>query len=29
VVVGSALIEVLERGESAREWLAALRPRRH
>jgi len=29
VVVGSALIEVLERGESPQEWLAALRPRRH
>ena len=25
VVVGSALVEVLERGESARQWLAALR----
>ena len=29
VVVGSALVEVLERGESPQEWLAALRPRRH
>jgi tryptophan synthase alpha chain len=29
VIVGSALIEVLERGESPQEWLAALRPRRH
>jgi len=29
VVVGSALVEVLERGESAQQWLAALRaPRR-
>jgi len=28
VIVGSALVEVLERGESAREWLAALRPNR-
>ncbi len=27
VVVGSALVEVLERGESAQQWLAALRPR--
>jgi tryptophan synthase alpha chain len=26
VVVGSALVEVLERGEPPREWLAALRP---
>ena len=28
VIVGSALVEVLERGESAREFLAALRPPR-
>ena len=28
VVVGSALVKVLERGESAQQWLAALRPRR-
>jgi len=28
VIVGSALIEVLERGESPRQWLAALRPPR-
>jgi tryptophan synthase alpha chain len=27
VVIGSALVEVLERGESAQQWLAALRPR--
>jgi tryptophan synthase alpha chain len=27
VVVGSALVEVLERGESPQEWLASLRPR--
>ena len=26
VIVGSALVEVLERGESPRQWLAALRP---
>jgi tryptophan synthase alpha chain len=26
VIVGSALVEVLERGESAQAWLAALRP---
>ncbi|HMI37859.1 MAG TPA: tryptophan synthase subunit alpha [Steroidobacteraceae bacterium] len=26
VVIGSALVEVLERGESAQAWLAALRP---
>jgi tryptophan synthase alpha chain len=26
VIVGSALIEVLEKGEDARAWLAALRP---
>jgi tryptophan synthase alpha chain len=26
VIVGSALVEVLERGESPRHWLAALRP---
>ncbi len=28
VVVGSALVEVLERGESPQQWLAALRPPR-
>jgi tryptophan synthase alpha chain len=28
VIVGSALIEVLERGESPQQWLAALRPPR-
>jgi tryptophan synthase alpha subunit len=28
VIVGSALVEVLERGESAREYLAGLRPPR-
>lgn len=28
VIIGSALVEVLERGESPREWLAALRPTR-
>jgi tryptophan synthase alpha chain len=29
VVVGSALVEVLERGESPQQWLAGLRaPRR-
>jgi tryptophan synthase alpha chain len=28
VIVGSALVEVLERGESAREFLASLRPPR-
>jgi len=28
VIVGSALVEVLERGESPRKWLAALRPTR-
>ncbi|HEY4881315.1 MAG TPA: tryptophan synthase subunit alpha [Steroidobacteraceae bacterium] len=28
VIVGSALVEVLERGESAQQWLAALRPPR-
>jgi tryptophan synthase alpha chain len=28
VIVGSALVEVLERGESAQQWLAALRPAR-
>ena len=28
VIVGSALVEVLERGESPRQWLAALRPTR-
>ena len=28
VIVGSARVEVLERGESPQEWLAALRPRR-
>lgn len=28
VVVGSALVEVLERGESAQHWLRALRPSR-
>ncbi len=28
VVVGSALVEVLERGESPQRWLAALRPPR-
>jgi tryptophan synthase alpha chain len=28
VIVGSALVEVLERGESPRQWLAALRPPR-
>lgn len=28
VVIGSALVEVLERGESARDWLAALRSTR-
>jgi len=27
VIVGSALVEVLERGESPQAWLAALRPR--
>jgi tryptophan synthase alpha chain len=26
VIIGSALVEVLERGESARSWLATLRP---
>jgi tryptophan synthase alpha chain len=26
VIVGSALVEVLERGESAQQWLASLRP---
>jgi tryptophan synthase alpha chain len=26
VIVGSALVEVLERGESAQRWLATLRP---
>jgi tryptophan synthase alpha chain len=26
VIVGSALVEVLERGESAQHWLASLRP---
>jgi tryptophan synthase alpha chain len=26
VIVGSALVEVLERGEDPAEWLAALRP---
>jgi tryptophan synthase alpha chain len=28
VIVGSALVEVLERGESPQQWLAALRPPR-
>ena len=28
VIVGSALVEVLERGESPQRWLAALRPAR-
>jgi tryptophan synthase alpha chain len=28
VVIGSALVEVLERGESPQQWLAALRPAR-
>jgi tryptophan synthase alpha chain len=28
VIVGSALVEVLERGESPEQWLAALRPLR-
>ncbi|MFT3906575.1 MAG: tryptophan synthase subunit alpha [Steroidobacteraceae bacterium] len=28
VVIGSALVEVLERGESPQDWLAALRSRR-
>jgi tryptophan synthase alpha chain len=28
VIVGSALVEVLERGESPEQWLAALRPPR-
>ncbi|HEY6515987.1 MAG TPA: tryptophan synthase subunit alpha [Steroidobacteraceae bacterium] len=28
VVVGSALVEVLERGESAQDWLRSLRPAR-
>jgi tryptophan synthase alpha chain len=28
VIVGSALVEVLERGESPQQWLAALRPAR-
>jgi tryptophan synthase alpha subunit len=28
VIVGSALVEVLERGESPQEFLAALRPPR-
>ncbi len=26
VIIGSALVEVLERGESAQQWLASLRP---
>jgi tryptophan synthase alpha chain len=26
VIIGSALVEVLERGESPRQWLASLRP---
>ena len=28
VIVGSALVEVLERGGSPQQWLAALRPAR-
>ena len=28
VIVGSALVEVLERGESPQQWLATLRPAR-
>jgi tryptophan synthase alpha subunit len=28
VIVGSALVEVLERGEAPQQWLATLRPAR-
>jgi tryptophan synthase alpha chain len=28
VIIGSALVEILERGESAQQWLASLRPAR-
>jgi tryptophan synthase alpha chain len=28
VIIGTALVEVIERGESPRNWLASLRPRR-